>query len=94
MSRIMHFVADIMNPKNSASRNFLTFSMSDHPRATLGKMCIVPAKLGEFYEVVPRELVGAMCCPTVDRGLTRVVKRSNRTKGGRGEFKIGQKRIA
>ena len=28
MSRIMHFLAEIMNPKNSASGNFLTFSMS------------------------------------------------------------------
>ena len=28
MSRIMHFLAEIMNPKDSASGNFLTFSMS------------------------------------------------------------------
>ena len=28
MVRIMHFLAEIMNPKNSASGNFLTFSMS------------------------------------------------------------------
>ena len=28
MSRITHFLAEIMNPKNSASGNFLTFSMS------------------------------------------------------------------
>ena len=27
--RITHFLAEIMNPKNSASGNFLTFSMSD-----------------------------------------------------------------
>ena len=35
MSRITHFLAEIMNPKNSASRNFLTFFMSaaDHPGA-------------------------------------------------------------
>ena len=30
MSRIMHFLAEIMNPKDSASGNFLTFSMSVH----------------------------------------------------------------
>ena len=28
-SRIMHFLAEIMSPKNSASGNFLTFSMSE-----------------------------------------------------------------
>ena len=28
MSRITHFLAEIMNPKNSASGNFLTFFMS------------------------------------------------------------------
>ena len=27
MSRIMHFLAEIMSPKNSASGSFLTFSM-------------------------------------------------------------------
>ena len=30
MPRITHFLAEIMNPKNSASGNFLTFSMSAH----------------------------------------------------------------
>ena len=29
MSRITHFLAEIMNPKNSASKIFLTVSMSD-----------------------------------------------------------------
>ena len=28
MSRMTHFLAEIMNPKNSASGKFLTFSMS------------------------------------------------------------------
>ena len=28
MSRITHFLAEIIDPKNSASGNFLTFSMS------------------------------------------------------------------
>ena len=30
MSRIRHFLAEIMSPKNSVSGNFLTFSMSAH----------------------------------------------------------------
>ena len=32
--RITHFLAKIMNPKNSASRDFLTFSMSVHQMQT------------------------------------------------------------
>ena len=31
-------------------------------------MLIVPAKLVEFQEVVPLELIGAMCSPTVGGG--------------------------
>ena len=33
MSSITHFLVEIMNPKNSASRKILTFSMSDVPRS-------------------------------------------------------------
>ena len=35
MLRIVHFLAEIMNPKNSASGNFLTFSMSEPTIALL-----------------------------------------------------------
>ena len=35
-------------------------------------MRIVPAKLVEFYGVVPQELIGAMCWPTVGGGRIEV----------------------
>ena len=47
MSRITHFLAEIMNPKKSASENILTFSMSAktylRPKLIWSQNCFGPA---------------------------------------------------
>ena len=59
MSRITHFLAEIMNPKNSASGKFLTFSISKLGQAhlklelgvTLNKVCCITLMFTNYHYI-------------------------------------------
>ena len=54
MSRITHFLAEIMNPKNSASGNFLTFFMSAEQNKRLGLTAsLLAGRVAGFPQILP-----------------------------------------